>query len=150
VWRVAKTDGVVRLRGHHLLCMLTFRGEGYSPRFVENFHAIVARLNAGADIVITTGPDDICAPLCAAEGADCHCYADRNQRRDEQALADLAALLGQPLQPGGVLHLTPDIIHRLRAAFTAGTTRTACAGCEWFDLCSDVAGAGYAGAVLAG
>lgn len=138
---MAKPDDAVRLRGHHLLCMLTFRGEGYSPRFVENFHAIIARLNAGATVVITTGPDDICAPLCAAEGADCHCYAARNQVRDEQALADLAALLGHPLQPGGVLHLTPDTTHALRTAFADGSIRTACAGCEWYDLCSDVIGA---------
>lgn len=147
---MAKTDGVVRLRGHHLLCMLTFRGEGYSPRFVENFHAIIARLNAGAAVVITTGPDDICAPLCAAEGADCHCYAPRNQVRDEQALADLSAVLDQPLHTGQDLHLTPDTVHMLRTAFTAGSIRSACAGCEWYDLCSGVADAGYTGAVLRG
>ncbi len=57
----------VRLRGHHLLCMLTFVGKGYSPAFVENYDRIAGRLSEGEDILLVDGPDDICAPLlCGA------------------------------------------------------------------------------------
>lgn len=52
------------LRAHHLLCMLTYAGRGYSPDFVRNFDHITARLAAGAPITLVHGPDAICAPLC--------------------------------------------------------------------------------------
>ncbi|OWU61413.1 2Fe-2S ferredoxin, partial [Staphylococcus aureus] len=37
----------IRLRGHHLLCMLTYVGKGYSPAFVENYDAMAGRLGRG-------------------------------------------------------------------------------------------------------
>ncbi len=46
----------VRLRPHHLLCMLTFIGEGYSPAFVAAYRGLVARLGAGATIEIVPAP----------------------------------------------------------------------------------------------
>ncbi len=55
----------VRLRAHHLLCMLTYVGKGYSPAFVENYEVIAARLSAGEEIELVAGPDDICGPLTA-------------------------------------------------------------------------------------
>jgi len=61
-----KTCGIVRLRAHHLLCILTFAGKGYSPAFVANMAGVVARIGAGEPIEVVAGPDDICAPL---EGA---------------------------------------------------------------------------------
>ena len=47
----------VRLRAHHLLCMLTYVGKGYSPAFVENYEAIAARLSAGEEIEMVAGPE---------------------------------------------------------------------------------------------
>jgi hypothetical protein len=55
----------VRLRGHHLLCLLTFVGKGYTPAFTANYRRIVARLNEGAAVELVDGPDDICAPMLA-------------------------------------------------------------------------------------
>ena len=62
----------VRLRAHHLLCMLTYVGNGYSPAFVENYEVIAARLSAGEEIELVAGPDDICVPLTADPDAHCH------------------------------------------------------------------------------
>ena len=36
----------VRLRAHHLLCMLTYVGKGYTAAFTANYDRIVERLNA--------------------------------------------------------------------------------------------------------
>ena len=58
----------VRLRGHHLLCLLAYKGEGYSPAFIANLDRIAARLTAGEDAVLVDGPDDICAPLALTQG----------------------------------------------------------------------------------
>lgn len=54
---------MINMRGHHLLCVLTFEGAGYSQRFTRNLAAIVERLSAGEEILIVAGPDDICAPV---------------------------------------------------------------------------------------
>ena len=53
----------VRLRPHHLLCVLTHVGRGYSPAFTANMSKIAQRLGAGEDIELVARPDDICAPL---------------------------------------------------------------------------------------
>jgi hypothetical protein len=122
----------VRLRPHHLLCMLTFAGEGYTPEFVANFGAIVARIGAGEGITLVDGSDDVCAPL--ADTDDTHCTNASVGRRDRTALLALAQA-GLPLgaQP---LVLDAARIDWLRGLFAEGTIRAACRGCEWFDLCT--------------
>ncbi len=54
----------VELRPHHLLCMLTYVGKGYSPAFCANYDAVLARLSAGEEILLVDGPDSVCAPPC--------------------------------------------------------------------------------------
>ncbi|SMF46744.1 hypothetical protein SAMN02982989_2395 [Xaviernesmea oryzae] len=137
---------MVRLRPHHLLCMLTFVGEGYSPAFVANYRRLAGRLSAGEPIEIVSGPDDICAPLLSDE--DAHCFGASVMGRDAAALADVARLLGRRLEVGSVIASDPALFRRLRRAFSLGTTRRACTGCEWESLCDRIAGAGYQGALV--
>lgn len=75
----------VRLRGHHLLCLLTYKGLGYSPEFVAGMTATAARLVAGATAEIVEGPDDICEPLCRADEHP-HCHEATVPERDRRAL----------------------------------------------------------------
>ncbi len=42
----------VRLRTHHLLCLLTYVGRGYSPAFVENMDQVAARLSEGREGIL--------------------------------------------------------------------------------------------------
>jgi hypothetical protein len=137
----------VRLRGHHLLCLLTYRGEGYSPAFVANLDRITARLAAGEEALLVDGPDDVCRPLVEAQRDAAHCGLARVRERDRQALAALAGRLGRPLAPGERLVLDPATVAGLRAAFAAGTIRAACAGCEWDGVCTNIAGTGFAAGV---
>ncbi len=140
----------VRLRAHHLLCLLTYVGRGYSPAFVANLDAVAARLGEGGeDILIVDGPDDVCAPLFLAED-DPHCSGASARERDARAAAGAAAALGRPAEPGSRLALDRDTLARLRGGFAAGTVRSACVGCGWAALCTAVAGAGFAGTRLVG
>lgn len=136
----------VRLRPHHLLCMLTFIGEGYSPAFVANYRRLAGRLSAGETIEIVSGPDDICAPLLSDEAA--HCLGVSVAGRDAAALADIARLLGRELEAGAVIAPDAALFEKLRDAFSAGVTRNACAGCEWSSLCDRIAAEDYAGALV--
>lgn len=145
---LSAAGGAVRLRGHHLLCLLTYVGKGYSPAFVAGMDAVVARLQAGAEVLLVEGPDDI----CAAHVADCaepHCLRPRAAGRDAAALLSVGALIGRVLVPGDTLDYSPAEIDRLRQAFRSGAIRAACAGCEWGDLCTAIAAEGFAGVRLA-
>lgn len=137
---------MVRLRGHHLLCLLTFVGEGYTPAFTRNYRRTAARLSAGETIEIVDGPDDICAPMLALP--DSHCGNDSVRHRDGLALAAVADLLGNPLEPGSPLILDGERLERLRAAFAKGSIRAACEDCEWSAFCTRVARDGFAGTLL--
>ena len=136
----------VRLRPHHLLCVLTYVGRGYSTGFTANMTAVAERLGAGETVEIVAGPDDICAPLLA--DPDPHCHRTSVMERDRAAARDLHDLLGLDVRPGAHLVLDDDVIGRLRAAFASHHIRSACAGCEWVDLCGSIAASGFDGAVL--
>lgn len=129
------------MRGHHLLCVLTFEGAGYSQRFTRNLAAIVERLSAGEEILIVAGPDDICAPV--VEDADSHCRLARVEERDALALEAASALIGRPLSPGDTFHLDTRTVRALRSSFAQGTIRAACEACDWSDLCSKIAARGF-------
>ncbi len=141
----------IRLRGHHLLCMLTYVGKGYTPAFSANFDRIAGRLAEGEDVLLVEGPDDICAPMAFECGA--HCPGESVRQRDGEALAAVGQALGLVLQPGGRMCLTAPMLACMRHAFAASEAgkagmRRACGGCEWSPLCTDIAGAGYAGVRL--
>jgi hypothetical protein len=143
---------MIRLRAHHLLCLLTYVGRGYTPAFVAQYSAIVARLNAGEGAVLVEGPDDICAPMLGATDlvAPHHCLEPRIATRDTLARGAVAAALGQSLAPGDTIPLDAPTIARLRDNFAAGTIRAACAACQWDGLCSNIAAGGFARTRLTG
>ncbi|TIO07119.1 DUF1284 domain-containing protein [Mesorhizobium sp.] len=131
----------VRLRSHHLLCLLTYVGKGYSAAFTANYDGIAERLGRGEDILIVTGPDDICVPLLGVP--EPHCLRESAAERDRLAARDVGDLLARPIQAGTRLQLDAAILAALRKAFSGGRTRPACQGCEWAGLCTTVATSGY-------
>lgn len=127
----------VRLRAHHLLCALTYVGAGYSPAFVANFDAVIARLRAGESVLAVDGPDDVCAPLAGMPEGE-HCRSAATAERDTRARATL----------GVATALDAGIVAERRAGFAAGTIRAACAGCRWAPLCDGIAARGFTGVRL--
>lgn len=136
----------VRLRPHHLLCVLTYVGRGYTPAFTANLTAIAARLAAGEEVEIVDGPDAVCAPLL--DDPEAHCYRSNVLARDQAAANEIGERLTLTIRPGTRLVLDAALIRRLRRAFTANRVRSACDGCAWRTLCGTVATSGYAGTTL--
>ncbi len=137
----------VHLRAHHLLCTLTYIGRGYSPAFVAGFDSVLQRLASGEEVLLVSGPDELCRPLRGDPAA--HCHRDSVRQRDALAADQLRSEQGLALNTqadgAGSRFLPSDaLLHRLREAFAAGRVRAACAGCEWSPLCSDVADQGFA------
>jgi hypothetical protein len=131
----------IRLRAHHLLCLLTYVGKGYSPAFTANYDAIAERLSRGEDILLVSGPDDICAPLL--DEPEPHCLNESVIERDRLAALDVGDLLARSIQAGVRLDLDAAILARIRQAFSVGGIRKACGGCEWNELCSTIAASGF-------
>ena len=136
----------VRLRAHHLLCLLSYVGKGYSPAFTANYDKVAKRLAGGEDVLVVSGPDDICAPLL--EEPEPHCLRESAAGRDRLAARDVGNLLGRPIAAGALLSLDPARLAAMRQAFSVGRTREACRGCEWSDLCDTVAADGFRSARL--
>lgn len=136
----------IQLRPHHLLCLLTYAGKGYSPAFTANYDVITGRIAKGEDLLIVKGPDDICAPLLEDSGA--HCWRDSVTDRDRLAASELGELLPSPIQTGARITLVPKIVQDMRKAFAANGIRAACSGCEWSALCSRISAQHFEGTRL--
>lgn len=137
---------MIEVRGHHLLCAVTFTGRGYSRRFERDFRRVVARMNDNEEMVIVAGPDAICASV--KDCADSHCHEERIVARDRAALAEISALTGRTLEIGSRLKPHDLFTARHRTAFADGTIRTACADCQWSDLCDIIAADGFRATLL--
>lgn len=80
---------MIKLRPHHLLCLIGWEGHGYDQAFTDNFNRIAAAVKTGDSIPIfagknenrytvpgfsvrlVAGNDDICACCPKVETADC-------------------------------------------------------------------------------
>lgn len=137
----------IALRPHHLLCMLSYVGKGYSAAFVANYTSITRRLSAGEEIEIVSGPDDICQPRLT-DPSPHHCFDPGISQRDQQAATALEPILGLPITPGLRFHLNGPLLKRLRAGFRSGETRRACKACQWASLCDQIAAEDFQSAKL--
>jgi uncharacterized protein len=138
----------VRLRGHHFLCILTYRGLGYSAPFIANMSRVVEAIGNGATIALDDGPDDICrgltASCAAASGHDCQ--DPETRAMDAVALAAVSDVLGRNLSAPS--RLSGDDITRLRQAFKDGAIRRACFACPWMATCTTIATEDFSGTHL--
>lgn len=62
---------MIKLRGHHLICLHFFKGEGYNPEFVANLREILKRAEAGEEVKVYPGPDDVCRVCPYLKGETC-------------------------------------------------------------------------------
>jgi hypothetical protein len=133
----------VRLRGHHFLCILTYRGYGYTPAFVANMTEIVADIGRGRPVLLTEGPDAICGGLTADDRSACShdCSKTETLELDRLAVQEVGDLLGSDFS--GPIEIGQATVATLRAAFAARTIRSACRRCPWSDFCDRIAAEGF-------
>ncbi|MBS1263903.1 MAG: hypothetical protein MAG715_01098 [Methanonatronarchaeales archaeon] len=106
------SEGAIRLRPHHLLCVQRFRGLGYSDVFVENLSEVVDHVESGEPVEVVRGRDDV----CSACGEDC----------DEESVAERDA---------AVLNAIPEPTLASARELSAEEMRELCRGCRWFAVC---------------
>jgi hypothetical protein len=140
----------VVIRGHTLLCLQGFRGEGYSPDFIDNMMAIHTLLQSHPDtrVRVTDSPDHFCVacpnlkenepPALAGQGknqaykkAGCTLRGPDFERhivfQDRQVLELLGLRAGQEVAWAEVLQ---RIGSRVRGEMLSGI----CGDCQWLSL----------------
>jgi len=115
----------MKLRGHHLICLQFFKGEGYSKIFVENAKQIVELWKKNPAEIVNHA-DDICRFCSFLKNARCSKYEDI-EKNDELALRLLGLKTGDKAEKKDVKKQLPIILKEWR--------EKACANCEWKKLC---------------
>ena len=135
---------VLRLRGHHLLCLLGFRGMGYSPEFTSNMTKIYEKLRTEPATMVTImrGSDDLCS--CYPDDKPNHCETTSVHDRDDTVLERLG------LAPG-VEIAWQDILQLLEKRMMPGDIPRICASCPWlpYGVCEEGVARVAAGSGLA-
>jgi hypothetical protein len=130
-----QADPVI-IRGHTLLCLQGFRGEGYSPDFIDNMATIHARLQSHPEtrVQVTDSPDHFCAAcpnLKKSEPAGCALRGPGFEQhivfQDRQVLDLLDLRAGQEATWAEVLR---RIGSRARGEMLDGI----CGDCQWLAL----------------
>ena len=120
---------MLTIRAHHLLCMLGFRGLGYSPEFVENMRRVVAAYfsQPGQSVEVVAACDDICRACPHMRGGRCMSRegAEASVRaKDEAVLARLGVAAGAQVA-------SQELAQRVAERFDPAALSDLCANCRW-------------------
>ncbi|PWI58301.1 DUF1284 domain-containing protein [Sulfoacidibacillus thermotolerans] len=113
-----------RLRGHHLLCLLGYRGMGYSPAYVATMTNLHQTLRTAPEtkILLVLGPDDLCKNF--PDSQTYHCEDANIHARDAAVLEKLGLQIGQVLP-------WQEIQHRIAQNIVPHDIPTLCSTCPW-------------------
>jgi len=123
----------MRLRFHHLLCILGFQGLGYDEKFVEGMKRIVQKIKESPDleIKIIKGCDDICS--ACPFNIDGYCEnevvggEERAKERDKQIAESLNLKAEDTLTVKEVMDL-------LKKEIKPGDLAVICKDCPWLKM----------------
>lgn len=134
----SRPSSAVRLRGHTLLCLQGFRGEGYSLRFTENLAAIHQTLSANPDqpVELVEEPDAVCGACPHRALTGCALNGQESEPSMQAQDRHVLRLLG--LEAGRVVRWR-DVLERIRALVTGSDLPGICGQCRWlpFGYCAE-------------
>lgn len=121
-----------KLRGHHLFCLLGYRGMGYSKEYVENMTRLhlTLRNNPKTWIQLVKGPDQLCEKY--PNSGEYHCQHDNIYERDAAILEKLGLKIGQILK-------WEDIESHIQKYVVPSDIQTVCETCSWrsYGVCEE-------------
>jgi hypothetical protein len=130
---MADENRPAEVRGHHLICLHFFHGEGYSPEFVVNLMHTLEKLEERPGVVVE-GPDDVCG-ACPSKRDEKKCillsdshHSTNIRELDALALELLQMEPGDEVDFGLVRSKIPPILKEWR--------ERACEGCDWEPTCT--------------
>jgi hypothetical protein len=129
----AGSNGSLAIRGHTLLCLQGFRGEGYSPDFIRNMTEIHRRLAEDPALVVTVvdSPDAVCraCPHLSAEGCRLNGPGSEGEMKaqDGEVLRRLGLEKGKGYPWG-------EILDRIGRRIVPPDLDDICGDCRWLPL----------------
>ncbi|MBI2852121.1 MAG: DUF1284 domain-containing protein [Chloroflexi bacterium] len=122
----------VRIRGHHLLCMLGFRGLGYSVDFAAAMDEVVKefRANPALAVIVVTECDVICGSCPHNKGSRCLKKEDSYERVKSKD-ADVLDTLGFKPETQTTVG---DAWKRVKERISVEDLKEMCRKCEWLGL----------------
>jgi hypothetical protein len=121
-----------KLRGHHLFCLLGYRGMGYSPEFVENMTRLHKNLRDHPNtwVQLIKGSDHLCKMY--PNNGEYHCQDQHIDERDQVILEKLGLEIGQIIK-------WKDIEAAISKNVVPSDIHTVCKTCSWrsFGVCEE-------------
>ncbi len=115
------------------MCLQGFRGEGYSPEFVENLTAIHRRLAEEPEtlVEVLASPDAVCGacPHHRAAGCTLHGQGSEAELRDQ----DGVVLKKLGLDAGACVSWR-EVLERIRRFVRGDDLSSICGRCRWLPL----------------
>ncbi|MFU0782059.1 MAG: DUF1284 domain-containing protein [Thermoanaerobacterium thermosaccharolyticum] len=124
------------LRGHHLLCMLGFKGLGYDSDFIKNMDTIIKKLKDDDDVLIklVDNVDNICEKCPNNLSGVCK----NEHHRDSIKEMDDAVLKVIQIRPGESMKYS-EIATNIKLFMTEDIMNGICRNCSWkgYGYCVD-------------
>ncbi|MGC9070050.1 MAG: DUF1284 domain-containing protein [Elusimicrobiales bacterium] len=123
---------MLKIRGHHFLCIEGFRGYGYSSDFVKNMADIISKLQKDPKVIPINFADDICAFCPHLKNGMC-C----NEKGGEKEVfkMDSSFFKKTGIIPKQIYRYS-DIKKRIYEVFkTRKKLFGICDGCSWKKIC---------------
>ncbi len=123
----------MRLRFHHLLCILGFRRLGYDEKFIKGMERVVQKIkeNPDLEIKLIRGCDDICAACPFNVGGTCRNEVvgseEAVRRKDREVVERLEPKEGERYSIKGILGLIKEKIK-------PGDLSVICGDCPWLEM----------------
>lgn len=120
---------MLKLRGHHLICLHFFNGEGYDSAFVENLKDVLNR-SQKEEIEVCEGADAVCEKCPYLKGDKCGYDA---QADNEIKKMDNKALMYLKVRPGARIKWQ-EIKEAVSGLFPQWFSEY-CVECDWKKVC---------------
>jgi hypothetical protein len=121
-----------KLRGHHIFCLLGYRGMGYSQEYVENMTLLHQTLSDNPEtwIQLVNGPDQLCEKY--PNSGEYHCQDNNIYEMDAAILEKLGLKIGQILK-------WVEIETNIQKYATPSDIQTVCKNCSWrsYGVCEE-------------
>lgn len=120
---------MLKLRGHHLICLHFFNGEGYDETFIKNLRDILKRTSK-EEITISSGADDVCSGCSCLKENRCG-YSENADKEilemDQKALELLENSYNDKLRWNKLEYMLPGIFQEWFSLY--------CRECAWRGAC---------------
>ncbi|MCK4648858.1 DUF1284 domain-containing protein [bacterium] len=123
----------MRLRAHHLLCILGFRGLGYDEKFIKGMGRVVQKIkeNPGLEIELIGGCDDICRACPFNIEGLCENEAIGGEERVRERDRKVAGRLN--LKAEDILTVK-EVLDSVKKKIKPGDLSVICKDCPWLRM----------------